>query len=140
MVGKALGLIETVGLAAAVEAADAAVKAANIHLIGYELTRGGGLVTVKLYGDVGAVQAAVQAGQMAANKINKVWSTHVIPRPHSDLHFIAETIETPNLPTAIDPVNDQEVETASQLEESKNIAETKNRRTGIIMEPESGRT
>lgn len=81
----ALGLIETVGLAAAVEAADAAVKTANIVLVGYELSNGGGLVTVKLEGDVGAVKAAVEAGCAAAERINKVWSKHIIPRPNEGL-------------------------------------------------------
>jgi len=84
----ALGLIETVGLAAAVEAADAAVKSANISLIGYELSKGGGLVTVKLEGDVGAVKSAVEAGCAAAVKVNKVWSKQVIPRPHEELDKI----------------------------------------------------
>jgi ethanolamine utilization protein EutM len=85
MVKDALGLIETVGLVAAVEAADAAVKAANIKLLGYELTRGGGLVAVKLQGDVGAIKAAVDAGANAAGKVGTVWATHVIPRPHHEL-------------------------------------------------------
>lgn len=94
MVKTALGLIETIGLAAAVEAADTAVKAANIKLIGYELTKGGGMVTVKLCGDVGAVQAAVQAGAQAAAKVNKVWAVHVIPRPHNELEKLIQTRET----------------------------------------------
>jgi microcompartment protein CcmL/EutN len=81
MVKNALGLIETVGLVAAVEAADEAAKAANIELLGYELTRGGGMVTVKLQGDVGAIKAAVDAGANAAGKVGTVWATHVIPRP-----------------------------------------------------------
>lgn len=88
MVNKSLGLIEVVGLAAAIEAADAAVKAANIQLMGYELTKGGGLVLVKLCGDVGAVTAGVQAGSMAASKVSRVLSTHVIPRPHQQLSCI----------------------------------------------------
>lgn len=81
----ALGLIETVGLVAAIEAADAAVKSANVILIGYELSKGGGLVTVKIEGDVGAVNAAVQAGCAAAEKLNTVYSSRVIPRPHDEL-------------------------------------------------------
>lgn len=85
MVNQSLGLIEVVGLAAALEAADAAVKAANVELMGYELTKGGGLVLIKLCGDVGAVTAGVQAGSIAASKVNKVWSTLVIPRPHQQL-------------------------------------------------------
>lgn len=94
MVKNALGLIETVGLAAAVEAVDAAVKSANIQLVGYELTKGGGMVTVKLLGDVGAIKAAVAAGALAAGKIGKVWATHVIPRPHQDLAGMVDSKET----------------------------------------------
>ena len=93
MVKNSLGLIEVVGLAAALEAADAAMKAANVELIGYELTKGGGLVLVKLCGDVGAVKTAVEAGKMAGSKVNKVWSTHVIPRPHQQLSCILEQEE-----------------------------------------------
>lgn len=85
MAGFALGLIETVGLTAAVEAADAAVKSANVRLVGYELTRGRGLVTVKILGEVGAVNAAVHAGCTAAGRVNKVHSMLVIPRPHDDI-------------------------------------------------------
>ena len=94
MVKNSLGLIEVVGLAAALEAADAALKSANIELIGYEFTKGGGLVLVKICGDVGAVKAGVEAGRTAASKVNKVWSTHVIPRPHQQLSCILETEET----------------------------------------------
>jgi microcompartment protein CcmL/EutN len=78
---KALGLIETIGLTAAVEAADAAVKSANVILVGYELTKGGGMTVVKLQGEVGAVNAAVAAAAAAAAKVNRVVSTKVIPRP-----------------------------------------------------------
>ncbi len=81
---QALGLIETAGLVAGIEAADAAVKAADVILVGYELARGGGLVTVKVRGNVSAVQAAVSAGAAAARAIGRVVSTHVIPRPHAD--------------------------------------------------------
>lgn len=69
MAKQSLGLIETVGLAAAVEAADAAVKSANVNLVGYELTKGGGMVTVKLEGEVGAVNAAIAAASVAAAKV-----------------------------------------------------------------------
>ena len=65
MSGKSLGLIETVGMSAAVEAADAAMKSANVSLVGYELTKGGGMVTVKLEGEVGAINAAVAAARQA---------------------------------------------------------------------------
>ncbi len=97
MVKDALGLIEAVGLTAAVEAADAAVKAANVKLVGYELSKGGGLVVVKLTGDVGAVKAAVEAGKAAAEKVNKVWAVHVIARPHHELEKIVMTKETAGL-------------------------------------------
>ncbi|MDO7787825.1 BMC domain-containing protein [Desulforamulus aquiferis] len=91
---NALGLIEVVGLAAGMEAADAAVKAANIELVGYELTKGGGMVVIKLSGDVGAVTAAVDAGAAAASRINQVYATHVIPRPAGGLEKIITTNET----------------------------------------------
>jgi len=92
---KAFGLIETVGLVAAVEAADAGVKAANVKLIGYELARGGGLTTVKFLGDVGAVKAAVEAGKAAAERVGKVYAVHVIPRPddQTEEYFKREKVE-----------------------------------------------
>lgn len=96
MVRKAFGLIETVGLVAALEAADAALKAANIELIGYELTKGRGMVLVKFSGDVGAIKVAVEAGRIAAGNVNKVVATHVIPRPHQQLSCVLATKETPN--------------------------------------------
>jgi ethanolamine utilization protein EutM len=97
MVKNALGLIETIGLVAAVTAADAAVKTANVELAGYELSRGGGLVVVKVFGDVGAVKAAVDGARVAASKVGTVWATHVIPRPHSELSGILLTSETVGL-------------------------------------------
>ena len=84
---NALGMIETKGLVAAVEAADAMVKAANVNLVGYEKI-GSGLVTVMVRGDVGAVKAAVDAGATAARAVGEVVSVHVIPRPHSDTELI----------------------------------------------------
>lgn len=83
----ALGMIETRGLVASVEAADAMVKAANVTLIGKEHV-GGGLVTVMIRGDVGAVKAATDAGAAAAERIGELVSVHVIPRPHSEVEFI----------------------------------------------------
>jgi ethanolamine utilization protein EutM len=80
----AIGLIETRGLVGSIEAADAMVKAANVGLIGIEKI-GGGLVTVIVEGDVGAVKAAVDAGASAAKKVGELISVHVIPRPHADL-------------------------------------------------------
>lgn len=83
----ALGMIETVGLVAAIEAADAMVKAANVTLIG-EVQIGGGLVTMFVRGDVGATKAAVDAGAAAADRVGELKSVHVIPRPHEELEFI----------------------------------------------------
>ncbi|NUP91172.1 MAG: ethanolamine utilization microcompartment protein EutM [Candidatus Sumerlaeia bacterium] len=85
--GNALGLIETRGLVGSIEAADAMVKAANVRLIGKEHI-GGGLVTVMVRGDVGAVKAAVDAGAAAARRVGELLSVHVIPRPHGDLEKI----------------------------------------------------
>ena len=84
---NALGMIETKGLVAAVEAADAMVKAANVTLVGKELV-GGGLVTVMVRGDVGAVKAATDAGAAAADRVGELISVHVIPRPHSEVELI----------------------------------------------------
>lgn len=87
MNSEALGMIETRGYVGAVEAADAMVKAANVELIGTEKI-GSGLVTVFVRGDVGAVKAAVDAGTAAADRVGEVVSTHVIPRPHSEVESI----------------------------------------------------
>ncbi len=84
---EALGMIETRGLVSAIEAADAMVKAANVHLVGRELV-GGGLVTVMVRGDVGAVKAAVEAGGAAAKRVGELISVHVIPRPHGDVEAV----------------------------------------------------
>lgn len=84
MVTKALGMIETRGLVAVTEAADAMLKAANVELIGTEKI-GSGLVTVLVSGDVGAVKAAVEAGAAVASRLGEVVATHVIPRPHADV-------------------------------------------------------
>ncbi|MHA2053279.1 MAG: BMC domain-containing protein [Candidatus Hodarchaeales archaeon] len=87
MAKEALGLIETKGLVASIEAADAMVKAANVHLLGREVI-GGGFVTVMVRGDVGAVKASVEAGAVAARKVGELTSAHVIPRPHDEVEGI----------------------------------------------------
>ena len=84
---NALGMIETKGLVGAIEAADAMVKSANVQLIGKEQV-GGGLVTVMVRGDVGAVKAATDAGAAAAEKVGELISVHVIARPHMELDAI----------------------------------------------------
>jgi len=81
---EALGMIETKGLVALVEASDAAVKAANVKLVGWQKI-GSGLVTAFVVGDVAAVKAAVDAGATAGGRIGEVVSVQVIPRPHEDL-------------------------------------------------------
>ncbi|MFO1093544.1 MAG: BMC domain-containing protein [Planctomycetaceae bacterium] len=81
---EALGMIETKGLITLIEAADSALKAANVQMIGWEKI-GSGLVTVFLVGDVAAVKAAVDAGASAAGKVGEVISVQVIPRPHEEL-------------------------------------------------------
>src|SRR5438876_987727 len=82
--GRSLGLIETRGFTAAVEAADAMVKSARVAIARYEVTRGA-LVTILVRGDVAAVRAATEAGAAAAAKVGEVVSVHVIPRPHTQL-------------------------------------------------------
>ncbi len=89
---EALGMIETKGLVGAIEAADAMVKSANVELIGKKLS-GGGLVTVMVRGDVGAVKAAVDAGTSAANAIGNVVSTHVIARPDDEVGKILPVLD-----------------------------------------------
>jgi len=84
---NALGLIETKGLVAAIEAADAMVKAANVSLVGKECI-GGAFVTVMVRGDVGAVKAATDAGAAAAQRVGELKSVHVIPRPHEEVEMI----------------------------------------------------
>ena len=87
---EALGMVETRGLTAAIEAADSMVKAAQVTLIGTEKI-GSGLVTVMVRGDVGAVKAAVEAGAANASKLGELVATHVIPRPHQDVEKILPT-------------------------------------------------
>ena len=92
MVQQALGMVETRGLVAAIEAADAMLKAANVELVGPEKI-GSGLVSVMVRGDVGAVNAAVDAGLAAAQKLGEIIATHVIPRPHTDVEKILPSIK-----------------------------------------------
>ena len=89
----ALGMVETKGLVGSIEAADAMVKAANVSLIG-TVHVGGGLVTVMVRGDVGAVKAATDAGAAAAAKVGELVSVHVIPRPHPEVEFILPTLQS----------------------------------------------
>ena len=90
---QALGMVETKGLVGSIEAADAMVKAANVSLLG-KVHVGGGLVTVMVRGDVGAVKAATDAGAAAASRVGELVSVHVIPRPHNEVEMILPTLET----------------------------------------------
>ncbi len=87
MANLALGMVETRGLTAAIEAADAMTKAAEVTLIGTEKI-GSGLVTVMVRGDVGAVKAAVDVGTASASKLGELVAAHVIPSPHTDVELI----------------------------------------------------
>lgn len=96
---RALGLVETEGLVAGIEAADAMVKAAPVELVGKEVTVAK-LVTIKVVGETGAVHASVAAGVAAAERVGTVFSSHVIPRPHADVEkmtyaFAEEVAEAP---------------------------------------------
>ena len=88
---EALGMVETRGLVAAIEASDAMVKAADVRLVGTEKI-GSGLVTVLVRGDVGAVKAATEVGAQAAERLGELVAVHVIPRPHHDVDGILPKI------------------------------------------------
>ena len=92
MAQEALGMVETRGLVAAIEAADSMLKAANVVLVGTEKI-GSGLVSVMVRGDVGAVKAAVEAGDSSARRLGEVIATHVIPRPHSDVEKLLPSLK-----------------------------------------------
>lgn len=92
MAQEALGMVETRGLVAAIEAADSMLKAANVVLVGTEKI-GSGLVSVMVRGDVGAVKAAVESGANQASRLGELVATHVIPRPHSDVEKILPEIK-----------------------------------------------
>lgn len=89
---EALGMIETRGLTASIEAADAMTKAAEVSLVGTEKI-GSGLVTVMVRGDVGAVKSAVEAGSSSAERLGELVATHVIPRPHTDVEMILPKVK-----------------------------------------------
>ena len=114
---NALGMIETRGLVAAIEAADAMVKAANVTLTRKEEV-GGGLVTVMVRGDVGAVKAAVDAGAAAAERVGELISIHVIPRPHEELEWILTAPDPGAAPKAPEDDSDAEEEEPVQTEQA----------------------
>lgn len=114
---EALGMIETHGLVAAIEAADAMVKAANVSLTRKEEV-GGGLVTVMVRGDVGAVKAATDAGAAAAERVGELISVHVIPRPHEELEPILRAPDRSPAPKAPEDDSDAEEEKPAQAEQA----------------------
>ncbi len=116
---QALGLIETKGLVAAIESADAMLKAAEVRLLEKTYV-GGGLVTIMVCGDVGAVKAATDAGAAAAQRVGELLSVHVIPRPHQELNDVL--ISTTLLEQTETPSTASE-ETATVEEEAEPIAE-----------------
>ena len=109
---QALGMIEVVGLTAGIEAADVACKSADVELVGYELAKGGGLVTIKVLGQVGAVTAAVDAAAQAAARITRVVSTIVIPRPNGQVEPLVYSAATkgytPEPSPGAEPADDAE--------------------------------
>ena len=131
MTQPSLGLIETIGLAAAIEAADAAVKSANVVLVGYELTKGDGMTVVKVQGEVGAVNAAVAAGVAAAAKVSRVASSRVIARPARGIEKLVVNADTVGSQSAVaasgrercvaDPVSHPEEKPAEKAEPESDV-------------------
>lgn len=114
---SSLGLIEVVGLVGAIEAADTAVKAANVRVIDYELTKGGGMVTVKIEGEVSAVKAAVDAAVMAAERLTTVVSQLVIARPSEEVAKMVEVEELVPEEEAAPVVEEKAPEVIEKVEE-----------------------
>lgn len=131
---NSLGLIEVVGLVGAIEAGDTAVKAANVRLIGIELTKGGGMVTVKIEGEVSAVKAAVDAAVMAAERLTTVVSKLVIARPSAEVGKMVEPAEETEEKVQ-EPVV-EEVVTEEPKKEEIVVPEVKDEKTKEVVEQE----
>jgi ethanolamine utilization protein EutM len=123
---NALGLIEVVGMTAAIVAADTAVKSANVRLLGYENAKGGGMITVKFEGDVGAVKAALESASAAASKVNRIISKHLIPRPSAE-------IEKMTIPKSKAPL-DKQSESLPEVEKELEIANTVEISNQVVLE------
>ena len=126
----AIGLIETIGLAAAIEAADTCMKSANVELIGYELTKGDGMVTVKIKGDVSAVKAAIESAKVSAAAVNTVYATLVIPRPVDKLDIMIESSDT----IGVKNKNKEKNETIEIIKEDIIIKEEKTVKNQALVE------
>lgn len=118
---SSLGLIEVVGLVGAIEAADTAVKAANVRVIDYELTKGGGMVIVKIEGEVSAVKAAVDAAVMAAERLTTVVSQLVIARPSEEVAKMVEVEELVPEEETAPVVEEKAPEVIEKVEEVKPV-------------------
>jgi ethanolamine utilization protein EutM len=116
---QALGLIEAIGLVTAIEAADAAVKAADVKLLGYENTKGGGKITIKLVGGVGAVKAGVAAGVAAASRIGRIYSYQVIPRPHDEIEALIANVDRGRKREQEQELEEEVVEVEEAVEETE---------------------
>lgn len=115
---EAIGLIEAIGLATAIEAADAAVKSANVRLIGYEACKGDGMSTIKVAGDIGAVKAAVDAATAACAKGRGVWGTKVIARPSEGIEKLIYNSQTVGYTPTVEPKAEVDI-----IEENEAMAE-----------------
>lgn len=119
---QAIGMIETKGLVGAIEAADAMLKAANVNLMD-KTGVGGGLITITIQGDVGAVKAAVDAGAAAAQRVGQLISVHVIPRPHGDVaELFSKNLPEPT-PSTTDKNEDVQMVAKAQEREEKAMFE-----------------
>lgn len=134
MIKHSLGIIETVGLVAAIEAADVALKTANVELIGYEISKGYGFVTVKLQGDVSSVNAAIRSAIISAGKVNNVFSWTVIARPDDGIEKLILTDETVGIEKSLDD-NSSIKEGTNQLV----VSETRKPTCNLCMDPDCPR-
>lgn len=121
---EALGLIEVVGLVGAIEVADTASKAADVKVIGYEFTKGSGMVLVKIVGGVSAVKAAVDAASMAAERVSQVVSKHVIARPSNELDKIINTEKKEvKEEVVVEEITEEVVEEVVETNENDEVSE-----------------
>ncbi|MGL4878680.1 MULTISPECIES: BMC domain-containing protein [Paraclostridium] len=121
---NALGLVETIGYVAAIEALDVCLKSASVEVVGIQKV-GQGIVTIEVSGDVGAVKSAVEAAKYAAEKVGILRATHVIPRLHADVHdalFKKEDIKSVEEET-VHEIEEKEIETEVEIKEIEDIQE-----------------
>ncbi len=121
---NALGLVETIGYVAAIEALDVCLKSASVEVVGIQKV-GQGIVTIEVSGDVGAVKSAVEAAKYAAEKVGILRATHVIPRLHADVHdalFKKEDIKSVEEET-VHEIEEKEIETEVEIKEVEDIQE-----------------